>query len=195
MKTTNFNTKRLKIWSYSGNVLRWPETYSLGICVQTEYADQDGSFGLSAAPWINVSDNKVRKTKTGFIFFSYFLPIHCFLSSWCLVAQSCPTLCNPEDYSPPGSSVHGMLQSRILEWVDIYFSRGSSLPRGWTQPTEPPGKTFCLSLLKKKRFQSLKLIFVLFTAVKNLEKGSPKPIHGGRRQLLTCWACSRNTTE
>ena len=34
-----------------------------------------------------------------------------------LVAQSCPTLCNPMDYSPPGSSVHGILQERILEWV------------------------------------------------------------------------------
>ena len=35
----------------------------------------------------------------------------------CLVAQSCPALCNPMDYSPPGSSVHGILQGRILEWV------------------------------------------------------------------------------
>ena len=35
------------------------------------------------------------------------------------VAQSCPTLCNPVDYSPPGSSVHGILQTRILEWLAI----------------------------------------------------------------------------
>ena len=40
-----------------------------------------------------------------------------------------PTLCNPMDCSPPGSSVHGMLQARILEWVVIPFSRGSSQPR------------------------------------------------------------------
>ena len=39
-----------------------------------------------------------------------------------LVAQSCPTLCNPMDYSPPGSSVHGILQAKILEWVAISFS-------------------------------------------------------------------------
>ena len=39
-----------------------------------------------------------------------------------LVAQSCPTLCDPTDYSPPGFSVHGILQARILEWVDISFS-------------------------------------------------------------------------
>ena len=40
--------------------------------------------------------------------------------------QSCPTLCDPMDYSPPGSSVHGILQARILEWVAMSSSRGSS---------------------------------------------------------------------
>ena len=42
------------------------------------------------------------------------------------VAQSCPNLCDPVDCSPPGSSVHGILQARILEWVAIPFTRGSS---------------------------------------------------------------------
>ena len=46
-----------------------------------------------------------------------------------LVAQSCPTLCNPMDCSLPGSSVHGILQARTLEWVAICFARGSSQPR------------------------------------------------------------------
>ena len=50
-----------------------------------------------------------------------------------LVTQLCPTLCNPMDCSSPGSSVHGILQARILEWVAISFSRGSSRPRDWTQ--------------------------------------------------------------
>ena len=45
------------------------------------------------------------------------------------VTQSCPTLCDPVDCSPPDSSVHGILQARILEWVAISFSRGSSQPR------------------------------------------------------------------
>ena len=39
------------------------------------------------------------------------------------VAQSCPTLCDPVDCNPPGSSVHGILQARILEWVAISFSK------------------------------------------------------------------------
>ena len=47
--------------------------------------------------------------------------------------QSCPTLCDPMDCSPPGSSVHGSLQARILEWVAMPFSSGSSWPRDWTR--------------------------------------------------------------
>ena len=50
-----------------------------------------------------------------------------------LVPQSCPTLCNPTDCSPPGSSVHGIFQARGLEWVAISFSRGSFQPRDQTQ--------------------------------------------------------------
>ena len=66
------------------------------------------------------------------------------------VAQSCPTLCNPVDCSPPGSSVHGILQARILEWVAISFSRGSSDPgvepgsptlEAHALTSKPPGKT------------------------------------------------------
>ena len=45
------------------------------------------------------------------------------------VAQSCPILCDPMDYSPPGSSVHGTFQRRRLEWVVVSSSRGSSQPR------------------------------------------------------------------
>ena len=73
-------------------------------------------------------------------------------------AQSCLTLCDPMDCSPPGSSVHGILQARILEWVAIPFSRGSSGNQGMklhlslslkflhqqvdSLPLVPPGKPF-----------------------------------------------------
>ena len=53
------------------------------------------------------------------------------MDGWVLVIQSCPTLCDPMGCSPPGSSIHGLLQARILEWVAISFSRGSSQPRDW----------------------------------------------------------------
>ena len=48
------------------------------------------------------------------------------------VAQLCPTLCDPVDCNLPGSSVHGILQAKILEWIAISFSRGSSQPRDRT---------------------------------------------------------------
>ena len=47
----------------------------------------------------------------------------------CLDAQSCPCLCGPVDCSLPGSSAHGILQARILEWGALSYSRGSSWPR------------------------------------------------------------------
>ena len=48
------------------------------------------------------------------------------------VTQSCPILWDPKNCSPPGSSVHGILQAKMLEWVAMPSSRGSSQPRNWT---------------------------------------------------------------
>ena len=50
----------------------------------------------------------------------------------CLVTQSCPTFCNLIDCSTPGSSVQGMFQTTVLEWVAIPYSRGYSWPKDWT---------------------------------------------------------------
>ena len=67
----------------------------------------------------------------------------------CLVAHSCPTLCDPVDYSWTGSSVHAISQARIMEWVAISFSKGSSQSRDQTCVSciasvfftaEPPGE-------------------------------------------------------
>ena len=60
----------------------------------------------------------------------------------CSVAQSCPTLCNPMDCSLPGSSVHGILRARILEYAAIPFSRGFSQPRDQTQVSHITGGFF-----------------------------------------------------
>ena len=66
-----------------------------------------------------------------------------------LVTKSYPTLCDPMDCSLPVFSVHGVFQARILKWVAISFSRGTSRPRdqahascitGRSLPSEPPGK-------------------------------------------------------
>ena len=60
------------------------------------------------------------------------------------VVQSCLTLWDPMDCSLPGSSVHGMPQARILEWVAISFSRRSSCPRGWTRVSGIVGRRFTI---------------------------------------------------
>ena len=72
------------------------------------------------------------------------------------IAQLCPTLCDPMDCSPSGSSVHGLLQARILEWEAIAFSRGSShlgielgspALQADSLPSEPPGRSPWISEL------------------------------------------------
>ena len=55
------------------------------------------------------------------------------------VAQSCPTLCVPMDCSPPGSSVHGILQARILEWVAISFSKKNCTKKDLHDPDNQYG--------------------------------------------------------
>ena len=61
-----------------------------------------------------------------------------------LLTQSCQTLCNAMDCSLPGSSIHKILQARILEWVAIPFSRGASRPRDRTQVSCTSGRFFTI---------------------------------------------------
>ena len=58
------------------------------------------------------------------------------------VDQLCPTLCNPMDCSLSGSSDHGIFQARVLEWIAISFSRGSSQPRNRTRVSRIAGRHF-----------------------------------------------------
>ena len=60
------------------------------------------------------------------------------------VSQSCPTLCDPMDCRLPGSSVHGIFRARVLEWVAISFSRGSSQPRDQTRVSHIVGRRFTI---------------------------------------------------
>jgi len=77
---------------------------------------------LSLFLWAWVKHSTIQNTQHVFIYLPYV----------CLCDQSYPTLCDLMDYSPPSSSVHGIFQARILEWVAISFSRGSSWPRDQT---------------------------------------------------------------
>ena len=86
----------------------------------------------------SLKNRKYQSSTTGKVLFQSFYILG---SPLCLklcsgvseVAQSCLTLCDPIDCSLPGSSVHGIFQAIILEWIAISFSRGSSQPRDRTQ--------------------------------------------------------------
>ena len=88
------------------------------------------------------------------------------------VAQSCPSLCDLMDYSPLGSSVHGNLKARLLEWVAISFSRGSSDPGIKPQSPASPalaGKFFFFFLNTEppRKPQSTRLSSLCYTATSN----------------------------
>ena len=90
-----------------------------------------------------------------------------------LVTQWCLTLCDPMDCSPPGSSVHGILQAGILQWVAVPFSRRPSQPGERTLvshiadrflPSEPPGKCLgqCLFATDFSNMKESKNYFIIF---------------------------------
>ena len=106
----------------------------------------------------------------------------------CVHAQACPTLCDLMDCSPPGSSVNGILQARILEWVATSSFRGSSWPRDWT----------CISWISLHRqVNSLPLSYRGAQLVKNLPTmqepqvqflGQEDSLEKDRLPLLYSWA-------
>ena len=73
------------------------------------------------------------------------------LVKWSEVAQSCLTLCDPMDCSLPGSSVHGILQAIVLEWIAISFSRGSSQPRARTWVSHTVDRHFTVWATREAR--------------------------------------------
>ena len=76
--------------------------------------------------------------------------LHC-MFMWKSVAQSCLTLCDPMNCNPPGFSVHGILQARILESVAIPFSRGSLWPRDWAWVSCIAGRFFTVWATEKSQ--------------------------------------------
>ena len=123
------------------------------ICLQIVLFSGDNISDVKSMPfaakikWIQIIQILAPKFKTTWPLSNHFRG--CFPLLKILVTQSCPTLYTSMDCSPPGSSVHGILQARILEWVAISFFRGSSQSRyrTWVSctevdslPCEPPGK-------------------------------------------------------
>ena len=85
-----------------------------------------------------------------------------------LVAKSCPTLVDPKDCSLPGSSVHGILQARILEWVAISSSRSSSQPRNPTQVSCIAGRFFTNWTMYSFSVYSCHLFLIFFASVESM---------------------------
>ena len=107
------------------------------------------------------------------------------------VAQSCPTLCDPMDCRLPGSSVHVIFQARILEWVAISFSRGSSWPRDQTQVSRIVGRPFTVWTIRVARmipllgFYSSDFWFSLVQFSHSVMSDSLWP-HGLQHTRLSC---------
>ena len=80
----------------------------------------------------------------------------------CLAAQSCPTLCNSFACSPPASSVHGIFQARILEWVAISYLRGSFWPRDQTQVSCIVGTFFTMWATRETDYLQMFYVFMAY---------------------------------
>ena len=110
------------------------------------------------------SSNRVKS----FFVFVFFLFVCVCACACVLVAQSCPALCYPTDCSPPGFSVHGILQARILECIAIPFSRGTSQPRDRTLGSCIAGRFFTIWAPGKFFFVYGFSLIVVAHSVKNL---------------------------
>ena len=89
------------------------------------------------------------------------------------VAQLCPTLCDPMDCSLPGSSVHGIFQAIVLEWVAISFARESSRPTDWTRFSRIVDRCFTIwasmmLLISKCQIRALTLQCGALLSLRNL---------------------------
>ena len=89
---------------------------------------------------------------------------------WGLVTKSCMTLCDPMDYSLPGSSVHEILQARILKWVAISFSRWSAQPRNRTRVSCIAGGFFANWAMRKLELWGV-IHFISLSSKKIFRKG------------------------
>ena len=104
-----------------------------------------------------------------------------------LVSQLCPTLCDPMNCSSPGSSVHGILQARIQDWVAISFSRGSSRP---IEPVSRHGNWARVSCIGRWI-----LYYWVTREVPQVYLGNNKTIKLGRVILAHCWHKQRALTS
>ena len=106
------------------------------------------------------------------------------------VAQLCSTLCDPMDSSQPISSIHGIFQARILEWVAISFSRRSSWPRDRTQVSRIVGRRFTVWATKEGHIMhniNIMITNTEYSETRREENLTPIHSHLQRYSLLIFW--------
>ena len=116
-----------------------------------------------------IASSRIRLSKIGLLVF--FLQMYDWWrrrESESEVAQLCLTLCDPMDCSPPGSSVHGIFQAIVLEWVAISFSKGSSQPRDRTRVSRIVDR--CFTIWATEDTCTLMSISELFTIARTWKK-------------------------
>ena len=116
LKSLGLKIKEVKKFVYTGFLA----PNSLSLVMRMSFNLQIQGVYLSHDRFISSFRERERRVKLSLL--------HC-----AKLLQLCPTLCNPVDCRPSGSSVDGILQARILEWVAVPSSRGSSQPRDWTR--------------------------------------------------------------
>ena len=87
--------------------------------------------------WVKIENSQDKSRVTA-------LEDNQYKKKWKCYSLRCVQLCNPMDHSLPGSSIHGILWARILEWVAISFSRGPSLTRDWAWVSHTTGRFFTI---------------------------------------------------
>ena len=125
-----------------------------------------------------------------------------FAASWMLLTMSlffgvpksqlCPTLCDLVDCSLPGFSIHGILKTRILEWVAIPFSRGSSWPRDWTQVSCIAGRFLMVWAIRETLKSEIIQVFKSEWFAVPMKKLKSKLIWG---KTATCWPLGTHSSE
>ena len=130
----------------------WAEDVAWLLCSPGSHISLIGSFNIPREPNPYSSSCRYEKHEIQDIFKGKIALVFRFALSIAVVvlaAQSCATVCNPIDCSPLGPSVHGILQARILEWIDIFFSRESSQPRDQTKVSCISGRFFTVWATRK----------------------------------------------
>ena len=148
IECSTFTASSFRIWNSSTGILSHPLALFVVMLSKAHLTSHSPLKGIQI--WTYWLGEQV--TQRSFQF-SWNQNPRCYTDTYCvptrcqvlvLVAQSCPSLWDPMDCSPPGSSGHWILQTRILEWVAIALSRGSSQPRDWTWVSYRAGGFFTI---------------------------------------------------